>query len=116
MSPHGRPAPILPPEGERAGAGAARVIHIEAEAPPKPAVGQPCNGCGICCLAEPCPIGVLLSIRTRGPCRMLRWSALESRYVCGSLRGSPAMLRPLLRRWIAAGQGCDCELESTGMP
>ena len=27
-------------------------------APPKPLYGQPCNGCGLCCLMEQCPISV----------------------------------------------------------
>jgi len=90
---------------------APRVIHLRADAPPKPAFGAACNGCGLCCAAEPCPVGMLLSLKARGACRMLRWSSDETRYVCGALRGAPAPLRPLLKRWIAAGQGCDCALE-----
>jgi len=93
-----------------------RVIHIHAEAPPKPALGAPCNGCGICCAAEPCPVGMVLSLKRSGACRMLRWSAEETRYVCGALRAAPAPLHPLLHRWIAAGSGCDCDLEATGKP
>jgi len=37
------------------------VILIHPEAPAKPPLGAPCNGCGVCCLAEPCPVGVLVS-------------------------------------------------------
>ncbi|MFN4359417.1 MAG: hypothetical protein ACK4F4_01680 [Hylemonella sp.] len=108
-----------------------QIIHIQPAAPEKPAVGQPCNGCGVCCLAEPCPLGQLLSRRRRGACDALRWDAASSRYRCGALREPDAVLRtalaswpgrwmrpwllPLLRwqagRWIAAGQGCDCTLE-----
>ena len=88
-----------------------RVIHIEPEAPRKPAYGQACNGCGVCCLAEPCPVGMVLSLKRSGECRMLRWSAQETRYVCGALRGAPRLLKPLLKRWIAAGMGCDCDLQ-----
>ncbi len=98
-----------------------QVIHIHPGAPPKPAPGQPCNGCGICCLAEPCPLGVLLSGRRHGACRALVWDEGQMRYVCGALLGhAPALpppLRPLrlplqraARRLIAAGIGCDCEL------
>ncbi|MDT0138632.1 hypothetical protein [Acidovorax sp. PRC11] len=36
-------------------------------------MGQPCNGCGLCCLAEPCPLGMLVSRRRHGACVALRW-------------------------------------------
>jgi len=95
-----------------------RVIHIEPAAPPKPAVGAPCNGCGVCCLAEPCPVGVVLSLRLKGACRVLRWDHAQRRYLCGALigvqNGPTWVARPLqalLRRWIAAGQGCDAHWE-----
>ncbi len=107
-----------------------RVIHIQPAAPPKPAAGQPCNGCGVCCLYEPCPLGRLLSRRRQGACRALHWDAAQSRYCCGALSqpraalriawpGAPSWLVPALvfclrrlaPRWIAAGQGCDCHLE-----
>lgn len=100
----------------------ARRIAIHAAAPPKPAWGAACNGCGVCCLVEPCPVGRLVSGRRRGTCRALDWDAAAQRYVCGVLTGRrdrlPAWLRPLAGwlqrrapRWIAAGQGCDCDFE-----
>ena len=105
-----------------------QIIHIEPVAPPKPAWGQPCNGCGVCCLVEPCPLGQLLSRRRRGACSALRWEGASGRYRCGAMlapaevlraavpgRWLQALLLPLLRRlagrWIAAGRGCDCSLE-----
>lgn len=99
-----------------------RVIAIHPDAPPKPAWGQPCNGCGVCCLQEPCPVGVLLSRRRDGACDALRWSEAESRYRCGLLSQPadvlPRPLRPwalpiarAAHRWIAAGIGCDCDTE-----
>ena len=99
--------------------GASRVIHIHPDAPPKPALGKPCNGCGVCCLAEPCPLGVILSRRTKGACVMVRWDG--TRYVCGALAAKPngavSKLKGwLVRRWIAAGVGCDCALEPEGKP
>lgn len=106
------------------------VIHIHPEAPPKPAVGAPCNGCGVCCLVEPCPLGVLLSRQRRGACQALRWNADRTQYQCGAVlapqavlqRALPAgwgafsrLLAPVLprlaKRWIAAGTGCDSTLE-----
>ena len=105
------------------------VIHIHPEAPAKPPEGQPCNGCGVCCLSEPCPLGVLLSGRRHGACVALRWGSAEAIYRCGALSEpvgvlqawlppglkslGPALgrrLPTLARRWIAAGQGCDCNL------
>lgn len=96
-----------------------RVIEIHADAPPKPAFGAPCNGCGVCCLAEPCPLGVLLSRRTTGACEALRWQG--GRYACGALTAQPSgwigrWRGWLVRRWIAAGAGCDCSLEPGGKP
>lgn len=101
-----------------------RPILIHAEAPPKPALGEPCNGCGLCCLAEPCPVGMLLSRRRRGRCIALRWDEAQRRYRCGALawraKGSLARLleRPLhawMARMIAAGRGCDADLEAQAL-
>ena len=92
-------------------------IHLHAAAPPKPALGAACNGCGVCCAAEPCPLGVLLSRRLRGACSALEWDAAQSRYVCGALAAParhlhwlpPRVAQALVRRWIAAGAGCDAD-------
>lgn len=84
-----------------------RVILLHPEAPPKPAPGAACNGCGVCCAAEPCPVGLLASLRRRGACQLLRWDG--ERYRCGALLAA-GPLAPLLRRWIAAGAGCDSDL------
>jgi len=100
-----------------------RVIHLHVMAPPKPAWGQPCNGCGLCCAAEPCPMGRVLSRRRQGRCVALDWDDAGRRYTCGLLarphRWLPwlrllpeALLRRLVRRWIAAGAGCDSDLEA----
>lgn len=99
------------------------VIHLQPQAPPKPATGAACNGCGVCCAWQPCPLGVLASGRRHGACTALQWTPGERRYRCGLLaapRGVwprlPAVLVPplqrLARRWIAAGIGCDCDAET----
>ncbi len=91
-------------------------------------MGAPCNGCGVCCLLEPCPLGVALTLRRQGACRLLRWQASEARYRCGVIadaqdvlqqrlpsfaQGLSRSLEPALRRlawrWVAAGTGCDCD-------
>jgi hypothetical protein len=112
-----------------------QVIHVHLDAAPKPPRGAPCNGCGICCLLEPCPLGVILSGRRHGTCVAVRWQDDVRQYRCGALcepvavlqhvlpahlqrltPGLAAGLAPILtrwaQRWIAVGQGCDSSLDS----
>jgi hypothetical protein len=99
---------------------APRVILLQAAAPPKPAAGAPCNGCGVCCATEPCPLGMWLSRRRQGRCVALQWAGESAVYRCGALveptRWLPwlpaAWARALVRRWIAAASGCDADLEA----
>jgi hypothetical protein len=110
--------------------GHVKVIQLQALAPKKPVWGDACNGCGVCCATEPCPVGIVLTGKTTGACAALRWSEAESRYHCGALvdanntvaqelpRGlgwtAPAwvgLLKLAGPRWISAGTGCDCSLE-----
>jgi len=89
----------------------------------------------VCCLLEPCPLGVVLSRRRSGACAALRWHAEGSLYRCGAITEPEAVLRARLpaglsfaapafavllrrvaRRWIAAGVGCDCDAELTPDP
>lgn len=104
---------------------------MESAAPPKPLEGQACNGCGVCCLTEPCPLGVVLTGRRTGACDALRWDADQHIYRCGAMSEAQAVLShrlpnvlqrivPLVAwglprlasRWISAGRGCDCSLEA----
>jgi hypothetical protein len=97
------------------------VILLHVDAPAKPAEGASCNGCGLCCAAEPCPAGVLVSGRRTGACKALQWSDAERRYLCGLvadpsrvLAWLPRRLAPLASRlawrWIASATGCDASL------
>ena len=100
-----------------------QVVHIHADAPSKPAYGAPCNGCGLCCLSEPCPVGIVVSRRRHGACDALRWNEDGSRYICG-MAADPVevmgphwrllapLVRRLVRRWISAGSGCDAHLNA----
>lgn len=96
-----------------------RVIHLHSEAAPKPAPGDACNGCGVCCAAEPCPVGMLVSRRRRGACAALVWMQDERRYRCGVVSEPQRYVKVgwmarwlgrAARRLIAAGKGCDCDL------
>ena len=62
-----------------------QIIHLHRSAPAKPAEGQPCNGCGVCCALETCPAARLRFLQKAGPCPALEWSVVETRYHCGLL-------------------------------
>lgn len=99
-----------------------QTIRIHPEAPAKPSWGDACNGCGVCCAAEPCPVGVLVSGRRKGSCAALEWQDAERRYVCGVVT-SPArylgvgsgrlgqLVSAIARRMISAGKGCDSDAQ-----
>lgn len=114
------------------------LIHVHTQAPAKPVWGAPCNGCGVCCLSEPCPLGMVLSGRRQGACVALRWDeagdagGVGGSYRCGVLQAPQAVLQQVLpgwlrwtvpgwlrvlrwrgARWIGAGRGCDCSLVVT---
>jgi hypothetical protein len=99
------------------------IILVRPEAPPKPALGAPCNGCGVCCLLEPCPLGRVISRKRVGACDVLRWDDGGGVYRCGAITDPAGVLGPrwafaapllrrLARRWIAAGVGCDAAVET----
>nr|WP_315226599.1 hypothetical protein [uncultured Albidiferax sp.] len=99
-----------------------QVLHLHPTAPAKPAVGASCNGCGVCCVSAPCPLGIVLSGRRTGACAALRWEDAQARYVCGAISQPADVLSPRwrwaapwlgrwARRWVAAGIGCDSTLE-----
>ncbi len=102
-----------------------RVIPIRADAPAKPPYGAACNGCGICCLAAPCPVSSVLLAHRNGPCPALVWQETGKLYRCGMLQAPsqhsnwlPRWLDPMLirfvRRWLALDIGCDASLEVEG--
>ena len=104
-----------------------QLIHIHPDAPSKPAQGDSCNGCGVCCLAEPCPLGRVISRRRHGACDALRWDEAGRRYRCGAISDAAAVLgsrwawaapwlQRLARRWISAGTGCDASLQVARPP
>lgn len=101
-----------------------QTITIHPAAPDKPALGQACNGCGVCCLAEPCPVGIVVTRRRSGPCKALVWNAADSRYRCGVVaeprtflprwylwlgKGAERVAVRMVLRLIAAERGCDSD-------
>jgi hypothetical protein len=88
----------------------------------KPAHGQPCNGCGVCCKAIPCPIAMEVLDATEGACPALEWDSEAGRYWCGLIRNAsqhvPALngkpwADPVMREMIletgAFGRACDSD-------
>ena len=107
-----------------------RLIWLKVEAPAKPLLGNTCNGCGVCCAAEPCPVARVFLWQWRGACRALVWSEAQQQYRCGMLLQPATYLRfltaspqtwfarlflriftRLVARWIAAGTACDSAAE-----
>lgn len=102
-----------------------QLIELHPSAPPKPEYGARCNGCGVCCAAEPCPVALLFLFQLKGRCRALLWQE-EGRYVCGLAVCPDRYVKLIPERWrdkagklvatrIAAGSGCDfaAEVEET---
>lgn len=89
---------------------------LEAErAPDKPAFGSPCNGCGLCCAAEPCAIArEFIGAAEDAPCPAMEFEA--GRFWCGMIRrpghylGAPpwadAEIGATIARALGAGRGC----------
>lgn len=65
----------------------------------KPALHQPCNNCGWCCLTETCPIGIELTPPDATVCAML--VPKDGKYYC------KLSIVPQMRDLLAIGQGCD---------
>jgi hypothetical protein len=76
---------------------------------------------------ETCPVGLLIFRRRQGPCPALYWQTASHRYLCGLaiapgdyLHWLPVRLHGaagrLVSRRIAAGSGCDCDVEVSAAP
>lgn len=100
-------------------------VPLHRDAPAKPLEGEPCNGCGVCCIMARCPMAWLLLPLGKGACPALEWRDDELRYRCGLVLSPGDHLAWLPRRWqarasrwlarrIAAGTGCDCGASEVG--
>lgn len=99
-----------------------QTIALHQQAPEKPNYGDKCNGCGVCCAAEPCPVAHLLLWQFKGACKALQWQEAGQRYQCGMvvepktyIRFLPNRLTPLISLWcakrISLDTGCDSRVE-----
>lgn len=90
----------------------------------KPAFGAPCNGCGLCCLIEPCILAIeFLEAPAAARCPALEWE--EGRFWCGLLRTPHRYIDGLqgkpwadefLRETIMASGAFDVGCDSDDMP
>ncbi|MBI3795005.1 MAG: hypothetical protein HY280_09805 [Nitrospinae bacterium] len=97
-------------------------VELHRLAPAKPERGAPCNGCGVCCAVETCPVARVFLFQFKGKCRALTWREEPPRYVCGmAVRPDshvwiiPGRLREMFGKFfasrISAGTACDCTAE-----
>lgn len=83
----------------------------------KPSFGLPCNGCGLCCIVEPCAIAEEYLGITEGPCPALEWH--DDKFRCGMVvrpghyLGVADFADELLSGLIsqALGVGLDCDAD-----
>jgi hypothetical protein len=76
------------------------------EAPEKPRMGTPCNGCGMCCRMEVCGIGVMAyGDDVRAPCPGLRWTGQN--YRCSIVEMEAVLpLEKVFASALGIGKGC----------
>lgn len=84
----------------------------------KPPHGQPCNNCGLCCIATLCPLGKKIFRHEMGPCPALKRDSQNKSY-CGvvadpmryamalTLRGGVEGMKQAAALLIGANTGCD---------
>ena len=89
---------------------------------PKPLIGEPCNGCGLCCQTVICAAGsITLGLvkaygeRAPGPCPALVDKG-DGSFACGMVerpkdyapgKGGAHELRAAISIMVGAGMGCD---------
>lgn len=71
----------------------------------KPPHGQPCNRCGVCCMAMPCELGRFLFQQKEGRCPALEKDG--EGFGCGLLQVGIPELRDAAMLLIGSGDGCD---------
>lgn len=103
--------------------------NVRAAAARKPKFGTACNGCGLCCLIEPCSLAIeFVTSDTTGPCPALEKE--DDRFWCGLLRRPHHYIEELKEKpWVdgpiqeillasgAFGAGCDSDdLDPSELP
>lgn len=84
--------------------------------PEKPLWGSACNRCGLCCLVETCPLGLMFFGDKAGTCPALKLGGGQSH--CQLIAQPDAVLPALIAAeaqemaliMLGSGMGCDSEL------
>lgn len=92
------------------------MTRIAFDLPEKPLWGTACNRCGLCCLVETCPLGLLFFGPAKSPCPALKLDGGQS--ACQLIADPAALLPPLIaadagemaRLMLGSGEGCDSEM------
>jgi hypothetical protein len=104
-----------------------QTVELHSLAPPKPDYGAPCNGCGGCCAAGPCPVAHVFLFQIKGQCKALLWRGDTYRYMCGMVVCPDHYMSLIPEKWrercgrffasrIAVGLGCDFAAEIEDLP
>jgi hypothetical protein len=79
---------------------------VPEHAPEKPREGQPCNGCGYCCAAEVCRVGLAVYGKdTPAPCPAITFH--DGRFWCGVVESATPKMKPIVELVLGVGFGCD---------
>ena len=79
----------------------------DAVAPPPPDHGQPCNGCGVCCIQSVCQVGVIAGAG-EAPCGFLLFH--DGRFWCGIVEMERRTgIEPMVATALGIGRGCDAD-------
>jgi hypothetical protein len=82
--------------------------------PNKPRYKEACNGCGICCAIELCPVGEMAFPGASAPCPALKLTPDGSRTYCQLVAMEQASgMAPLIQMVLGIGKGCSMEDEPT---
>lgn len=84
--------------------------------PAYPGYGQKCNGCGLCCIDQPCPVADNLRVWKDGKCKALQ--LVDGVYRCGMMttpdkftkyvpKNKRAEAAANIRRQLGSGVYCD---------
>jgi hypothetical protein len=85
---------------------------VEMSLPNKPRYGEACNGCGLCCAIQLCPVAEIMFEGASAPCPALKMAPDGSRTYCQLVAIEKEFgLAPLVQKVLGIGNGCGMEDE-----
>lgn len=80
--------------------------NVEDRGPEKPKFGATCNGCGVCCMVQLCPLATVhLPPQATAPCPMLHFH--DGRFWCGLFEATEADWQFVIGALIGVEMGCE---------